>query len=61
MEWILFLTNLPRLKQGLALGLLSEGLFYIRAMPLMEFPSRSEIKTELWTMSKKNQWEEEEF
>ena len=47
MQWILFLTDLPRLKQVLALGLLSKGLFYIRAMPLMEFPSRSEIKTEL--------------
>ena len=26
------LTDLPKLKQGLALGLLSKGLFYIRAM-----------------------------
>ena len=26
------MTVLPRLKQGLALGLLSKGLFYIRAM-----------------------------
>ena len=26
------MTDLPRLKQGLALRLLSKGLFYIRAM-----------------------------
>ena len=26
------MTDLPKLKQGLALGLFSKGLFYIRAM-----------------------------